>query len=160
MTSFCTAKHHKEEKNLIQVSQKSSRSEKRLPHDVASTNLSCGMDKLLNLQSAASICRTASLPPLPGSNLASPFLSVVRLPVCDSGPSATQLVPGQSDRDKSEEEKLQNDWVIAEQEFALYLSAGLVKVTDGTSLVRFWDVSEYFHVNLSVVQIVQLYLDQ
>lgn len=76
------------------------------------------MDKLLNLQSAASIRQTASLPPLPGSNPASSFLSVVRLPVCDSSLLATQLVSGQSDRDKLEEEKLQNDRVIAKQEFA------------------------------------------
>jgi hypothetical protein len=154
MTSFCTAKRHKEEKNLIQVSQKSLRSEKRLPHDVASANLSRGMDKLLNLQSAASIRRTASLPPLPGSNPASPFISVNQLPVCDSGPSAIQLEPGLGrGRDKSEVEKLKDDRIMAEREFALYLSAGLVKVTDGTSLVRFWDVSEYFHVNLCDFQI-------
>jgi hypothetical protein len=139
MTSFCTAKRHEEEKSFAQLPQKALKSGQ--PHDLASTSLSRGMDKLLNLQSAASIRRTASLPPLPGSNPVSPFLSATQMPLGLSGP-ATQPEPrGLCDHDKPEEEKLKDDRKVAEQEFGLYLSAGLVKVSEGTNLIRFWDVS-------------------
>ena len=140
MTSFCTEKRHEQEKAIC-VPLKPLRSE-TLPHDLASEKLSRGMDKLLNLQSAASVRRTTSLPPLPGSNPVS---------VSSSGPANTiTFTPepgtgsGSNKSSHPESEKLKCDRKVAEQELALYLSAGLVKVTEGTNLIRFWDVSLMF----------------
>src|SRR6266540_2637401 len=120
MTLFCTAKHYEQEKTLAQVPQKPMWPE-TLPHNLASANLSCGMDKLLNLRSAAPTCWTASLPPLPGSNPVSLFLPTSQSLVRDSEPVNMRVQPEVSrhgEQEKPEAEKLKGDRMAVEQEFA------------------------------------------
>jgi hypothetical protein len=115
-----------------------------------------GMQNLVNLQTT--ICQKVALPRLPGSVLsnfssrpASPAVLFASPSSCPpSTPidnSTAPLTP--AEKAEIERDKLKLDCLAAEKEWAEYMAAGVVTLSEkpgsaGLNLVHFWDVSHLF----------------
>jgi len=156
MTAFATARRHKLETSANSITPVF-RADPRLRR-TATDKLNSGMQNLARLQTA--VRQKVALPRLPGSAPPSRSASPTVPSACSTQPStpaigsvATTAPPSLTPAMKAEIEckKLKADRLAAEKEWADYMAAGVITLSDkpgtaGLNLVRFWDVCFLFYL--------------
>lgn len=155
MTTFATARRHKLETLANSVAPAFRVDPRHRP--TAADKLKSGMQNLASLQTT--VRQKVTLPRIPGSAplsrsaspaVPSPYSTRPSTPSTHTdGPIAATLSLTPAAKAEIERTKLKLDRLAAEKEWADYMAAGVVTLSDkpgaaGLNLVHFWDVSFSF----------------